>query len=129
METKLAEIESFYYDLRSSADAIKKFLKRNPFLTKKNETNIGVFYSKIFSITETFNAVIASIDLNFYDKTSETKNQFNKAYDAYRDGGTLLPGKFFRMYNVMVNTIIPVRHSPNNLIHFIDLLRTYKFKV
>ena len=95
-----------YFDLRTTTIFIKKLLKRHPILSTKDEKNIGEFFSRVFKITETFNDVIASINLNVYTKKGD---QFQKAFNAYKDGKLLLPDKYMREFNVIAATIEPVR--------------------
>ena len=107
-QTRLAELESMYFDLRTTTISIKKLLKRHPILSTKDEKNIGGFFSRVFRITETFNDVIASINLNVYTKKGDP---FQKAFNAYKDGKLLLPDKYMREFNVIAATIEPVRSA------------------
>lgn len=105
IQTRLTTLESMYYDLRTTTDAIKKFLKRNPYLSKDSEKQIGALYSKVFRVIEKFNIVIANIDLNVYSKKSS--DQFKSAFDEYKQGGTFLPDKFLREYKSLAAKLEP----------------------
>ncbi len=105
IQTRLIQLESMYFDLRTTLASIRTLLKRHPILSTKDEQAIGAFYGRIFGITEVFNDVITSIDLNFYSKKT---NQFKKAFDAYRAGKILLPDKYMRQYKALEVTIEPV---------------------
>ena len=111
VQTRLTDLESMYYDLRTTSDAIRKFLKRNLLLSKDGEKQIGALYGKVFKITETFNSVIASIDLNVF--SAKGTNQFKKAFDAYQDGGTILPDKFIRYFKTLAAKLEQVRSLPS----------------
>ena len=111
VQTRLTDLESMYYDLRTTSDAIRKFLKRNLLLSKDGEKQIGALYGKVFKITETFNSVIASIDLNVF--SAKGTNQFKKAFDAYQDGGTMLPDKFIRYFKTLAAKLEQVRSLPS----------------
>ncbi len=74
-------------------------------LSTKDEQAIGAFFGRVFNVTEVFNDVITSIDLNSY---SRKPNQFSKAFKAYRGGKILLPDKYTREYKALEATIEPV---------------------
>lgn len=107
IQTKIGELESMYFDVRTTLAATKALLKRHPTLSKMEERDIGQFYGRIFNITRCFNDAIASINLNVYTKKG---NQFEKAFDAYRDGKLLLPDKYMREYSALEARIEPVRY-------------------
>ena len=105
IQTRLIQLESMYFDLRTTLASVRALLKRHPILSTKDEQAIGAFYDRVFGVTEVFNDVITSIDLNSY---SNKTTKFKKAFDAYRAGKILLPDKYMREYKALKVTIEPV---------------------
>jgi hypothetical protein len=109
IQTRIASVETMYFDLRTTIASIRSLLKRHPVLKRKDELAIGRFYGRIFNVTETFNEVISKLDLNVYTRQS---HQFRKAFNAYRGGSILLPDKYMREYKALEVSIEPPVVTP-----------------
>ena len=125
IKTNLNELNTRYFDLITTMDAIKQFTSQYPLLTEKGETDLGKLYDKVFKTFLGFNDVIAKLDLR------NSSSLIKKAFHEYKSGGNSWPGHFKSEFDeLMTNKVRYSYHigDMNNPINRPMIVATWSLK-
>ena len=90
-EISLNTLSSQFFDVKNTKDKALEYLQ-----TRNNDPAVSRLYYRLEEIFLVFTTMIGTIDLE------KSESQFKPAYDAYRDKGNGLPGKFMREFDMLI---------------------------
>ena len=92
-EISLNTLSSQFFDVKKTKEKALKYLKKH---RTRNDDPVSRLYERLDEIFLVFTTMIDTIDLE------KSESQFQPAYDAYKDKGNGLPGKFMREFDMLI---------------------------
>ncbi|CAL1275489.1 unnamed protein product [Larinioides sclopetarius] len=96
-------LESQFDDIRATKKALQEWmLNVPPVLPEEIEDEIGLFNDELESISLKFYKVLGNMNL----AENAQVEQFKEAFEAYAAGGTSLPDKYYRKFQLLKHKIV-----------------------